>query len=228
MRENIRERISRNTIRMIGFSILWMGIICLVGCDKSVELQSDMQNVEQRDYATILLVSKGNEKKNYEFSVGIAEEKKVGEKGQNETLASFYANDFEELAKEYQSVKGKTLSLVHLKVILLEEDKNLIIEEQWDILNQLNENKEVAKTCPVLQITEKDEFMKYLEKAKEPVGSYITNLIRASENQGKNIPWLKDYVKVLREGTSLKVYFIEKQKEGWQLKCRAEVTFSIS
>lgn len=208
---------------------LWMllvGLGCLTGCDKQVELQSNMQNVEQRDYATILLVSKGNEKKNYEFSLGIAEEKKVGEKGQNETLASFYANDLFELEREYQSVKGKTLSLVHLKVILLQEDENLIIEEQWDILNQLNEHKDIAKTCPVLQITQKDAFLKFLKKAKEPVGTYVTNLIHISESQGKNIPWLKDYRKVLQEGTPLKVYFIEKENEGWKIKCKAEVTFS--
>ncbi len=209
--------------------IMLFGIISAVslsGCKSSVKFQSDMQNVEQRDYATILLVAQGKEGEAYEFSLGVAEEKKVGEKSQTEQISTFYANDFEELSREYQAVKGKSLSLVHLKVILLTKEQNDVFEEQWDILNQMDENVEIAKTCPVLQVTDKDSFLRFVKDAKEPVGTYIHNLIKMQENEGNEIPWLKDYLKVLREEMKLQIYFLEKAAEGWQLKCKAEVTVS--
>lgn len=199
----------------------------LAGCKQKVEFQSDIQNVEQRDYATILLVAEGKSGKEYEFSVGIAEEKKVGEKSQTEKVSTFYANDLEEFAKEYQSVKGKSLSLVHLKVVLLARQKEEVLGSQWDILNQLDENAEIAKTCPIVQIIEKDKFMEFIKKAKEPVGTYISNLIEIKESEGDGVPWLKDYMKMLREGTKLQVYFLEDKTEGWQLNCREEIEFSL-
>lgn len=208
--------------------VIVVSLLCLTGCTSGIQLQSTMQNVEQRDYATVLLIDRGKDGKNYEFSLGIAEEKKVGEKSQTEKLSTFYANDFEELAKEYQLTKGKSLSLVHLKVILLARDGNSAFEEQWDILHQMGENEEIAKTCPVLQITEKDKFTTFIEDAKEPVGTYLDNLIKVTDNQGQSIPQLKDYLKVLREEMYLPIYFLEKKSEGWQLKCRAEVTISES
>lgn len=206
--------------------VVLLSLFSLTGCKSGIKIQSDMQNVEQRDYATLLLVSQGKNGKEYEFSLGIAEEKKVGEKSQTEKISTFYANDFEELAKEYQAIKGKTLSLVHLKAILLTKEQKDILEEQWDILSQMGDNEEIAKTCPVLQITDKDAFLNYVKKAKEPVGTYITNLIKVMESQGMSIPWLKDYMKVLREEMDLQIYFLEQEKEGWQLKCRAVVTVS--
>lgn len=212
-------------------SIILLGIIGVVGlsgCQSGIKSQSDMQNVEQRDYATILLVAQGRDGKDYEFSLGIAEEKKVGEKSQTEQVSTFYANDFEELSREYRAVKGKTLSLVHLKVIMLTKEKNDVFEEQWDILNQMGENAEIAKTCPVIQVTDKGGFLQFLKDAKEPVGTYIENLIKMQEKDGNGIPWLKDYLKVLREEMKLEIYFLEKATAGWQLKCRAEVTVSDS
>lgn len=212
--------------RMLMILLTVIGVACMTGCRAGVKLQSDMQNVEQRDYATILLVAQGKEGKAYEFSLGIAEEKKVGEKSQTEQISTFYANDFAELSREYQSVKGKSLSLVHLKVILLTKEQKDVLEEQGDILSQMGENVEIAKTCPVLQVDDKDGFLQFVKNAKEPVGTYINNLIQMKENQGNSIPWLKDYLKVLREEMELQVYFLEKATEGWQLKCRAEVTVS--
>ena len=63
-------------------TMLALGALGLTGCGRNEKftVKSDIQNVEQRDYATILLVAKGDGKKDLEFSLGIAEEKKVGEK----------------------------------------------------------------------------------------------------------------------------------------------------
>ncbi len=210
----------RKSMMLVGLAFL---LFFLEGCGQKVYFQSDMQNVEQRDYATVLLVSEGKNGKAYEFSLGIAEEKSVGEKSQTEKISTFYANNLEDLAGQYQSVKGKMLSLVHLKVVLLARKEEAVLESQWDILNQLDENREVAKTCPIVQIVEKDKFVEYMKKAKEPIGIYISNLIKIQESDGGDVPWLKDYMKLLREGTKLQMYFIEKQKEGWELKCRKEI-----
>ena len=212
--------------RMISMLTVMMSLVCLCGCKSGVKLQSDMQNVEQRDYATILLVAQGKDGKAYEFSLGIAEEKKVGEKSQTEKISTFYADDFEELARTYQNVKGKSLSLVHLKTILLTKEQKGVLEEQGDIISQMGENEEIAKTCPVLQVTDKDAFLKYVQDAKEPVGIYLSNLIKMKESQGYHVPWLKDYLKVLREEMDLPIYFLEKETDGWQLKCKAEVSIS--
>lgn len=212
--------------RMISMLTVMMSLVCLCGCKSGVKLQSDMQNVEQRDYATILLVAQGKDGKSYEFSLGIAEEKKVGEKSQTEKISTFYADDFEELARTYQNVKGKSLSLVHLKTILLTKEQKGVLEEQGDIISQMGENEEIAKTCPVLQISDKDEFLQYIKDAKEPVGIYLSNIIKMKESQGDDVPWLKDYLKVLREEMDLPIYFLEKETEGWQLKCKAEVSIS--
>lgn len=219
----MRKQLMRKVVRMIAVMV---SLLCLTGCKSSVKLQSDMQNVEQRDYATILLVAQGKDGKSYEFSLGIAEEKKVGEKSQTEKISTFYANDFEELARTYQNVKGKSLSLVHLKTILLTKEQKGVLEEQGDILSQMGENEEIAKTCPVLQISDKNEFLQYIKDAKEPVGIYLSNIIKMKESQGDDVPWLKDYLKVLREEMDLPIYFLEKETEGWQLKCKAEVSIS--
>ncbi len=203
--------------------VLLLGILSMTGCGRGITLQSDMQNVEQRDYATILMIEQGTSGKDYAFSLGIAKERKVGEESQTEKVVTFLANDIEELKKEYQAVKGKSLSLVHLKAILLVREEQAVLDSQWHILTLLDENNEIAKTCPVLQLTEKKKFLSYVADAKEPVGKYLYNLIKLKESEGANIPWLKDYRKVLREGTALSVYFLESEKEGWRLKCRAMV-----
>lgn len=187
------------------------------------EIESDMRNVEQRDYATILLVSAGKDNEDYEFTLGVAKEKKVGEKSQNEEAVTFLADDLEDLYENYWSVKGKTLSLVHLKVIILNTPDGGTLMYLWELLDDLEESREIAKTCPVIQLSDKDAFLKYVKEAKEPVGIYLHNLVKINEENGKIIPQVKDYLKVMREDISLPVYYLEKEKEGWVLKCRDEI-----
>lgn len=191
--------------------------------DIDIGIESDMQNVEQRDYATVLLLSNGKNDEDYEFTLGIAEEKKVGEKSQNEEVVVFLADDLEDLYEKYWSVKGKSLSLVHLKVILMDTTKGDTMAYLWDFLDDLEESREIAKTCPVIQITDKDAFVQYVKDAKEPIGIYISDLIKINEENDKNIPQVKDYLKVVREGISLQIYFLEKEEEGWKLICRDEI-----
>jgi len=208
-------------------TMLALGALGLTGCGRNEKftVKSDIQNVEQRDYATILLVAKGDGKKDLEFSLGIAEEKKVGEKSQTEKVVTFQANDLEELYEKYWSVKGKSLSLVHLKAILIEKKEGQGMDYAWQLLEDFDESQEIAKTCPLLQITDKKAFLEYVKKAKEPVGIYLHNLIQMNDDQGRNIPWVKDYLKVMREGMNLKIYFLEKEKGGWSLKCKDEIAF---
>ena len=197
--------------------------VCATGCGMDIEMEHKMQNVEQRDYATVLLAAPGNRDEDYEFSLGIAEEKQVGEKSQNEEVVTFLADDLEDLYEQYWSVKGKSLSLVHLKVILMEQEDGISMEYLWDFLEELEESQEIAKTCPVLKITDKDAFLDYIQNAKEPVGNYISSLVEANEKQGTKIPMVKDYLQVFREGTGLQIYYLEKKEEDWQLVCRDEI-----
>ncbi|MGN0154010.1 MAG: hypothetical protein ACI4A3_06135, partial [Lachnospiraceae bacterium] len=131
-------------------------------------------------------------------------------------------DSLEELAKEYQAVKGKDLSLAHLKVILISMDQMQVLEEMQELLYALDENEEIAKTCPVLLLSDRRAFLKYLEKAEEPVGTYISNLVQTKDKQGKEIPWLKDYLRVIREGDEMLAYALEPAPEGWQIRCRAK------
>lgn len=198
----------------------------LSGCNNTVRLESDLQNVEQRDYATLLLVDKGKDGKLYECSVGIAKEKKVGEQGQREDVSTFYVNDFAELSKQYASVKGKSLSLSHLKAILLVADKETVMETQWYLFEQMDKNMDIAKTVPVLQIKDKKAFLKYVKDAKEPVGIYLGNLVHMNGKEGTDIPWLSDYLRTLRDGKDLSVYYLEELENGWCIRCRARIQFS--
>lgn len=189
-------------------------------------IESDMRNVEQRDYATILLVSNGEKDEDYEFTLGIAKEKKVGEQSQNEEVVTFLADDLEDLYEKYWSVKGKALSLVHLKVILMDTPTGYNRMYLWEFLDDLEESEEIAKTCPVIQLEDKETFIKYVKDAKEPVGIYIHDLIKINEENSKNIPQVMDYLKVMREGVRLPIYYLEKEEEGWQLKCKDEINVS--
>ncbi len=207
---------------LIGFTIcLFLG-----GCNNTFRLESDLENVEQRDYATLLVVDKGKDGKLYECCVGIAQEKKVGEQGQREEVSTFYVNDFEELSKAYASVKGKSLSLSHLKAIMFVADKETVIETQWYLIEQMDENVDIAKTVPILQIKDKEAFLQYVKDAKEPVGIYLGNLVRMKGKEGDDVPWLSDYIKTLRDGKDLSVYYLEELEEGWCLRCRARIHFS--
>lgn len=216
-------------------SILIICIVLLTGCKSEKSAANDMKNVEQRGYAAILVISNGNDEKRYHFDLGIAQERRTGEKSEQEEICSFDCDSLQELSEEYQMVKGKDLSLAHLKVILLGKTEkkepayqksasaNYITEELADILQALDENEEIAKTCPVLLLEDRDIFLDYLNGAEEPVGTYISNLIGAGEGQGKDIPWLKDYLKVVREGKGLLIYSLQQVPEGWTLRCSGEI-----
>lgn len=224
---------------VVGILLVAIGSLCLTGCDmddqwendnkieletkSQLKIESDMRNVEQRDYATLLLVSNGQEDEDYEFTLGIAKEKKVGEQSQNEEVVSFVVDDLEDLYEKYWSVKGKSLSLVHLKVILMDTPEDYNRMYLWEFLDDLEESKEIAKTCTVIQISDKEAFLKYVKDAKEPVGIYIHNLIKINEENNKHIPQVKDYLKVMREGIKQPIYYLEQEKEGWSLKCREEL-----
>ena len=201
-------------------------LVLLTGCGTgSVSANNDMKNVEQRGYATILLVSEGEEGKRYHFDLGIAKERRTGEDSQTEEVISFNCNSVEELSEAYQMVKGKDLSLAHLKVILIENPKTMTDSknESGTLLYDMDGNEEIAKTCPVLQLPDKEKFLDYLKDAKEPVGTYLGGLIEAAGRRGKDIPWLKDYLKAVREGNGLLIYELEQVPEGWSLKCNDEI-----
>lgn len=201
-------------------------LLLLTGCSPdNSKSNNDMKNVEQRGYATILLVSEGEEGKLYHFDLGIAKERRTGEDSQTEEVCSFDCNSFAELSEAYQMVKGKDLSLAHLKVILI-ENPEIVVNGKGDsgkLLYDMDANEEIAKTCSVLQLSDKKKFLDYLKDAKEPVGSYLGGLIEVAEHQGKDVPWLKDYLKTVREGTGLLIYELEQVSEGWTLKCNAEI-----
>lgn len=242
--------------------ILLLSLLLLGGCNSTAEKQNsvnnsrkekavtffsdtatknDMRNVEERGYATILVISKGMDGKRYHVDLGVAQEKKVGEESQREEVSSFDCNSFDELAEEYQLVKGKDLSLAHLKVILLGQngsfqsngqmftqtakntDAVCNLEEIQELLLDLDANEEIAKTCPVLELQGRKKFLEFLEEAEEPVGTYISNLVSAGEHQGKDIPWLKDYLKAVREGDALFTYALEPVSQGWKLRCSNEI-----
>lgn len=193
-------------------------LFLLTGCD--MVISNDMQNIEQRDYATLLMMREG-ENGRYHFDLGIAQEKIPGKEGEREELCSLECNSLEELADAYEDVKGKTLSLAHLKVILLNDICPM--EEACPYLLELEASFEIAKTVPVLEVKEPDKLMAYLETINEPVGTYMRDLVRIQEKKGKNIPWLKDYLKVIREGNEIIVYDIDIVEEGIQLFSRTFV-----
>ena len=202
-----------------------MGLLCLTGCGKDVRMVNDMKNVEERDYATILLISE-SEEEDCHFVLGIAQEKVTGEKSMEEEVSEWDEKDLEALAENYGDVTGKDLSLAHLKVILLEksgEEKALLKEqmEEWaweeKVLNMLDEEDEIAKTCPMLAIADGGEFVEYLEDAEEPVGNYLADLVRMQERKGEEIPWLKDYLRALRENEKLQGKCLEREGEQWRI-----------
>lgn len=215
--------------RMLSFWIAMAALMILTGCNKYSNTQNDMKNVEERDYATILLIKKGENEKNYHFMLGIAQEKKVGEKSMTEEVSEWECDDLKELAKMYSSVKGKDLSLAHLKLILLSPDEkkrnstvvnDKIVEGNEDLhslLNMLDENEEVAKTCPMLQVLDSEAFLAYVKQEEKPVGNYFENLIRGMERQGQDVSWIKDYLKAMREQMPIEIFILRRVEEGWTI-----------
>ena len=216
-----------NKMRMMILMVVLTGMLILTGCNKYANMENDMKNVEERDYATILLVMEGKNEKNYHFILGIAQEKKVGEKSMTEEVSEWDCDDLKELAKAYSSVKGKDLSLAHLKVILFSIDEKTKKaakanngtekENMQSLLGMLDENEEIAKTCPALQLSESEAFLAYMKQEDKPVGSYFENLIREMGRQGQKVTWLKDYLKAMREQMPMERFVLRRVNEGWTI-----------
>lgn len=196
-----------------GMLVCWFDMLLLTGCNQSSNSGNAMKNVEERDYATILLITEETEGKGFHFVLGIAQEKKIGEKSLIEEVSEWDCADFKELSKEYASVKGKELSLAQLKVILFSDDM-----KKRKILYMLDENEDVAKTCPVLLVPEPEIFLAYLEEEDKPVGNYLENLIRETERQGQEITELKDYLKTMREERERKSLVLKRTGEGFVIQ----------
>ena len=216
---------------MLLFLLMSAGILTLTGCSKYSNTENDMKNIEERDYATILLIMEGKNEKDFHFVLGIAQEKKVGEKSMTEETSEWDCDNLRDLAKAYSLVKGKDLSLSHLKVILFSEDgqtqadrSNHVVADNENkeehiksLLYMLDENEEIAKTCPVLQLREPEILLKYLEQEDRPVGNYFESLVRESGRQGQDVTWLKDYLKAWREQTPMETFILQRVDEGWTI-----------
>lgn len=210
---------NRNLIWKMG--TMMGGLLLLTGCGDT-KIQNDMRNVEQRSYATIMVVENHMNGEPYHFVLGTAREKMVGEKSMEEKVSEWDAYDLEELANQYAAENGKDLSLAHLKIILLDEP--VAVEkwklEEWErqLFCMFDEEPEIAKTCPVVMLDEEPDFVTYLEDAKEPVGTYLENLVVAREKQNKDVPWVMDYLKSERENVSIKNVKLVHASEGWSMK----------
>lgn len=194
---------------------IFMGMFCVValtGCGK------DMRNVEQRDYATVLLVSKETNRDLYHIYLGIAKEHRVGEKSQVENVVDFEVATLSELKEKYEEQRGKSLSLMHIKVLLWDMENMKMQDEFADFLYELDKDNEVAKTSPVLGITDAGKFVSFLKQSESPVGTYVSALVQTFDRGKAKVPWMKDYLKYIREGTPVYVCQIEEAKQGWKIQ----------
>ena len=81
------------------------------------------------------------------------------------------------------------------------------------MLRDLDEADEVAKTCPLIFVSDKKQLEKYLKASNSPVGTYISNLIDVRKRSDKTVTKLMDYLKCLRDKTAVEPLFLE-VKEG--------------
>lgn len=226
-------------IFMICFaSSLWGCGIEMAGSPEpeAQQVSGDMRNVEERDYATILIIEKNDEDesgerdiddklddmlggldKPYHFILGIAQEKRVGEKSMNEAVSEWECETLTELSRVYQEEKGKDLSLAHLKVIFLVPEDERYTQDTY-LLEMLEQDVEIAKTVPMLLLEDEDDFLDYLKDEKEPVGNYVENIINVKKREGSNVSTVADYLKAWREGTQIKPDWFTEAKEGYQVQ----------
>ena len=193
---------------------IFAGCFCcvvLTGCG------SDMRNVEQRDYATMLVMSKG-EKLPYHIYLGVAKEHRVGEQSQVEAVYDFEVENLEGLGDAYARQRGKDLSLMHVKIVLWDMDAFTGVDDMAAVLYEMDKNEEIAKTCPVLLLQETKNWIAYVEQAKTPVGTYVSNLVQTFDTKEKRVPWLKDYLKYIREGDPLVPCMLIEGKQGYQIQ----------
>lgn len=191
---------------------LWISVaIFLGGC--GYPDANSLQNIEEQDYATVLLISP--QENDYKLRLGVAQERKIGEQSLVEHFTTWEAKDLETMRKQYELVVGKTLSLAHLKAILLPATNIKTA------VKMLGEDRELAKTCPVLLWENREfprEFMRYGQEAQAPVGIYLQNVMNKSRQQGTVIPWLLDYEKWIRRDGDEKVCYIKKTDKGYVIK----------
>lgn len=185
--------------------------IVLTGCG------SDMRNVEQRDYATMLMVSKG-EKMPYRIYLGVAKEHRVGEQSQVENIYDFEVENLTTLQDIYEQCRGKDLSIAHVKAVLWDMQAFESIEDMTVFLYEMDANEEIAKTCPVLLLDQMDDWLAYVEDAQTPVGTYVSDLVQAFDSGNKRVPWIKDYLKYIREGDELYPCRLTKVSQGFQIQ----------
>ncbi|MCR5701054.1 MAG: hypothetical protein K6G76_02780 [Lachnospiraceae bacterium] len=173
-----------------------------------------IENIEQRDYATVMVVNLTVDK----ITVGVAKEHRVGDAIGTETL--YETTGVDKLYDSYADEKGKDLSMSHLKVIVvgdISEQEGRMDAGHFDgerklvsLIDKLDSNMEIAKTCPVLMTEDADAVVEYMKKSDEPTATYIDNLIRTSEKKKHKIPRLMDYIKHIRDGKKIDMYSLAK------------------
>lgn len=219
-------------------------VLILSGCSKGIE------NIEQRDYATVMMItlpeevtpvfglSNKRESKRYHFTLAIAREKRMGEKGEAENIVDLEADSFEELAGLYGDTRGKDLSLSHLKILMVGyEDtafaNNIDIYDYKghgvrinpgnnlrELIYEMDGLDEVARTCPLVLVDDNLEISEYLKNADIPVGSYLDNLVSVAEREKRDIPKLMDYLKAFREGKQILLYGVKTREDSLMLYCK--------
>lgn len=209
------EKFFRLILKSIFFSLALCFIIFGTACRRNNEYTIG-KNVEERDYVTVLMIREGREHA-YHFTIGIAKEKKKGEKIPSEELSEWEAEDFKDLEQQYEELKGKLLSLSHIKVVMFAMTKYDVESDSFKkLVSLMNENKDIAKTCPVLFLFDQNQFLEYFEKEKKPIGIFLESLIR--EANEKEIPWIKDYVKALQEGKQIDSYYLRPTVQGLKIE----------
>lgn len=191
--------------------------LCLTGCQGTKGRARQLRNVEERDYVTVLWMMP-SEGEQYSYVLAIAKAKQVGEKSEAEEISEWEATDLEALEKQYREEKGKELSLAHLKAVLFSaEDSSLKNLQTRKMFMQLDEDLDVAKTLPVLWITQRDKFRQFLMQGEEPVGTYLEKLAKVRKEE-KEVSWLKDYLLAIREETEAERDYLVPTAKNWKVQ----------
>lgn len=209
--------------------LIFVNTFILNGCSGKIE------NIEQRDYATILMVtlpeetvpvfgySSRTEEKKYHFTLGIARERKTGEKSEPEIVTTIDADSLKELFEDYGRIKGKDLSLSHLKILLVGYDVDSTVfmgENLREFIYELDEEDEVARTCPMLFVQNVLSVEQLMKSADKPVGTYLDSLVDNAKREGREIPKIMDYLKSIREGRQIMIYELRSEGEDMMLSCK--------
>lgn len=202
---------TRSKCVLIFFALLVISFF-LFGCDRV------MQNVEQRDYATVLMIEQGKHA-NYRFHIQVANYKEDIKSGQNAEYAyTFEQDSLAQLISAYESQKGKELSLSHLKVIIF--DAQYCLEDICEIFDELSNMKDVAKTIPVVTVRDFEKLLLFFDQLEIAPGTYLRDLITENERKKMEIPLVLDYLKAIREGEELVTFELEKEEVFYALKAR--------